>query len=546
MAAMLLRFYLGLVLLLGLAACNTSSQPNPQPASSQTHSPIEQIPSNNLARGLVFDKLRLGTKGGPCEGLLELDVPGSEKVCTHGPDAAPPGVDVRTEQSLSSLTAAATTTSVPCIGDGTSGNRVQAVYAVSSDQVDRYNDIAPLIRGWAAQIDNVFYQSALQVGGERRVRFVTDPTCNLVVNKVVLSPAASADFATMVYEMRDQLGYNNPSRKYLVWMDAGIYCGIAQVSSDDRPTADNGSNGLYPMFARVDKGCWELTYSTAVHELVHTLGGVQTSAPHATNRNHCTDDYDRLCYADGSGMPMTYPCASGNEAYLDCNHDDYFHPNPPAGSYLATHWNVANSSFLQGGTAPLLNLAPVVNAGPDLSVKVATALQLSGSASDDGLPQASALTTTWVKTSGPGTVTFSNAASRTSTATFSVAGTYVLTLTASDGVLSSSDSVTVTVNSASTTTTTSFSSSLSRRTPSRSFVLNAGSGTLKTDLSFSNSKLKNPMLTLEVFNAAGTSSGSVRGLSPQVWQRDVTAGQYTIVVTGDYVSFSLAVTHQVP
>ncbi|HET7292040.1 MAG TPA: hypothetical protein VFM88_06425, partial [Vicinamibacteria bacterium] len=57
-----------------------------------------------------------------------------------------------------------------------------------------------------------------------------------------------------------------------------------------------------------------------------------------------------------------------------------------------------------------------------------------------------ALTTTWSKLSGPGSVTFGNASAVDTTASFSVAGTYVLRLTASDSVLGSSDDVTIVVN----------------------------------------------------------------------------------------------------
>ena len=39
----------------------------------------------------------------------------------------------------------------------------------------------------------------------------------------------------------------------------------------------------------------------------------------------------------------------------------------------------------------------------------------------------------WTKVSGPGTVTFANAASASTTATFTHAGLYVLRLTADDG-----------------------------------------------------------------------------------------------------------------
>jgi hypothetical protein len=68
---------------------------------------------------------------------------------------------------------------------------------------------------------------------------------------------------------------------------------------------------------------------------------------------------------------------------------------------------------------------------------------------DDGLPNPpGAVTTTWSKVSGPGTVTFGNASARATTATFSTAGSYTLRLTASDSVLSASDDIVITVNAA--------------------------------------------------------------------------------------------------
>ena len=95
------------------------------------------------------------------------------------------------------------------------------------------------------------------------------------------------------------------------------------------------------------------------------------------------------------------------------------------------------------------NTAPVVSAGPNRTVTLPASASLAGTASDDGLP-GDTLTSTWSKVSGPGTVTFGNARSPATTASFSAAGTYVLRLTASDGSLSSTDDVTVTVNAAPT------------------------------------------------------------------------------------------------
>ncbi len=91
------------------------------------------------------------------------------------------------------------------------------------------------------------------------------------------------------------------------------------------------------------------------------------------------------------------------------------------------------------------NTAPTVNAGADQSVTLPNAATLAGTAGDDGLPAGSTLTVLWSQVSGPGTTTFTAPTSASTSATFSVAGTYVLQLTASDGTLSTSDTVAVTV-----------------------------------------------------------------------------------------------------
>jgi hypothetical protein len=93
------------------------------------------------------------------------------------------------------------------------------------------------------------------------------------------------------------------------------------------------------------------------------------------------------------------------------------------------------------------NLAPTVNAGPNQTVSLPGSANLNGTVTDDGLPsQPGALTTTWSKVSGPGTVTFGNAAAVDTTANFSQTGTYVLRLAANDSLLQFFDDVTITVN----------------------------------------------------------------------------------------------------
>ena len=90
------------------------------------------------------------------------------------------------------------------------------------------------------------------------------------------------------------------------------------------------------------------------------------------------------------------------------------------------------------------NMAPIVTAtaqpGPVEPSGVWTA-NLDGTVTDDGVT--GPLTYSWTKVSGPGTVTFGNAAAVDTTATISAAGTYVLRLTANDGNRTATKDVTV-------------------------------------------------------------------------------------------------------
>jgi alpha-galactosidase len=62
-----------------------------------------------------------------------------------------------------------------------------------------------------------------------------------------------------------------------------------------------------------------------------------------------------MCYKDDASTVIRTACPDrAHDQRLDCNHDDYYHTNPSAGSYLANFYNVADNLFLirGGGTTP--------------------------------------------------------------------------------------------------------------------------------------------------------------------------------------------------
>lgn len=303
-----------------------------------------------------------------CVGAVTIEVRDGVVSCVHASERPPAGVDLHRRPSSDELkerrfghakkapavagtesgpAVAATGGTIACIGDGVEGMRVQAIYARASDVADRFASVAEMIRQYAADSDYQINVSAGASGEGRRVRYVTSD-CALNIARVTLSTSGDDSFSAMRQQLQAQ-GFNRSDRKYLVWVDASVgICGLGELYGDDSPGQDNYNN-RGPAYARVDAPCWG--YAEA-HELLHTLGAVQDSAPNSSGAGHCVDENDTMCYVDTSGSPMTSACPSFPSWQVDCELDDYFNAVPAAGNYLATHWNVANSAFLEGAPAP--------------------------------------------------------------------------------------------------------------------------------------------------------------------------------------------------
>jgi len=117
------------------------------------------------------------------------------------------------------------------------------------------------------------------------------------------------------------------------------------------------------------------------------------------------------------------------EPVLDLSSNAYFGSAPDLGMYESNY-----------------NQPLSVDAGPDQTITLPDSAVLDGAVSHDGLPDPPGeMTITWSQVSGSGVVTFTDAFTVHTTASFSEADTYVLRLTADDGELTASDEVTITV-----------------------------------------------------------------------------------------------------
>lgn len=235
-------------------------------------------------------------------------------------------------------------TGIPCYDDA--GPRVSVFYFYATGQPNDLADQLPVIRDGVAQLDATLVASAARTGGVRHIAVRTGPGCVLEVTPVAVP---DADLAKNLKVLTD-LGKLPAGDSALAFVGPSLSTGLggrASWSVDDRPGADNAAN-KGGRLAEVAFPFWD-DGNGAAFVVARMLGAVQPSAPHGSSSGHCTDGADPLCFDDRS-IPRPLQddvCGPGGLYLLDCGADDYFSTSPAPGSYLADHWNVADSVFLR-------------------------------------------------------------------------------------------------------------------------------------------------------------------------------------------------------
>lgn len=295
-----------------------------------------------------------------------------------------------------------------CYGDGQSGPRIQMIYGYVQGDPNRAKVAVPQIRDIVATRMEAMVRAA-SAGKDLGIRFAMTPGCKAVDVKVIAFPRSvlynskpgndGVQYGGIgAYLVK--LGMNRTDRKYNVMWDgwvSGGTCGLGALLGVDTPQPANPNNGVPTVGARTDAAgqardaantavgltpnvagrpsrvdylipqldvvwnhvfgkqgpsCWGTGPKewpiAALHEMFHSLGAVQTSAPHSDGGAHCLDVPSVMCY--GKNVVYFPQCDNKPVPVLDCGQDDYWNPNPPAGaddrSYLFTHNNVAQSPFI--------------------------------------------------------------------------------------------------------------------------------------------------------------------------------------------------------
>jgi hypothetical protein len=256
----------------------------------------------------------------------------SEEPKSHGPDtkaldkrgrtpAATYAVDNHAPWSASEWDGQTFTSDQP---DTTSDPTVHAIYLYPSNKPSRFSQFAAMFQADARQANDLIYNLY-----GRGVRFDNRAGGYLDVTAVRSSSAdkklSGGRQFNLVHNELISKGFNNPNKKYLVWLDSGSrYCGQGQLYQDTRRTQANNNNLrttaiVYRPYATGDPATGGFCRGrTALHEVGHNLGALQGVAPNAFDGAHCDDSAeDVMCYTSATSNDTGGPA-------FDYGNDDYW------------------------------------------------------------------------------------------------------------------------------------------------------------------------------------------------------------------------------
>jgi hypothetical protein len=296
-------------------------------------------------------------------------------------------------------------------------------------------------------------------GDDAATGLVVDSSGNVIVTGYSLSASTGYDYATIKY---DTLGnelwvatydnQNGTDKAAAIALDpvgnvyvTGASDTVGTNTNSDYATIMYNSNGTQVWVARYDGPAH--SGDSAVAIALDSSGNVHVTGTTDGAYGLSSSDYATLRYSPAGILTRELRYngpSSGNDfaraMVVDQNGTVYVTGISEGG------YGTVKYSQSEEGCPPPVNQPPGVNAGPDQTIKLRSSANLVGTVSDDGLPNPPrALTTTWSKVSGPGTVTFGNVNAVDTTASFSAAGSYLLRLTASDSALQASDDISIRV-----------------------------------------------------------------------------------------------------
>lgn len=236
--------------------------------------------------------------------------------------------------------------------DDTIGYSVHVMYVLPSDGMDHQYDTDGAI---ARSVSSWEYWLCGQTGGAGLKLDTHDGQLDVTFIRLAASDNTIKSGADSGYHgppnpyVRDdiearlrQLGLIGPSKLYAVYYGGSnsFSCGggawpptlpgqvavLYKVNGSDCVTQGLGASSTIPGFADI----------SMLHEIMHTLGFVPTTAPHHTRAGHTSDTPTDLMYAGDHGW-------AAPNVVLDYNHDDYYKAN------ISNSLDLSNSIFFMSG-----------------------------------------------------------------------------------------------------------------------------------------------------------------------------------------------------